>query len=246
MSTKPTARAIAPTHFPCRSQLYRWHRSAGARFEEVAGSVVVAEYTDPADEATQATQLALVDLSTLPRVGFKGAGAPTWLVQQGALLPDSPNRAERLEDNSLIVRLSATELLILSSPITRSAFTLKLQDRWSLESTKGVYLLPRRDSHCWYALTGIHAPATLAKLCGVDFRTQNFSEYEVAQTSLAHVNAIILRSDFATTPCFLILSDVSSAEYLWEALIDAMAEFRGSAVGMVALRALDTTPKHAR
>ena len=39
-----------------------------------------------------------------------------------------------------------------------------------------------------------------------------------------------------------ILSDVSSAEYLWDALLDAlldaMVEFNGSVVGMAALRAL--------
>ena len=34
MSTTPTAQTIAPTHYPCRSQLYRRHISSGARFEE--------------------------------------------------------------------------------------------------------------------------------------------------------------------------------------------------------------------
>lgn len=245
MSTTPKVRTIAPTHYRRRSQLYRRHLLAGARFEEVAGSAVVAEYTETADEANHATQLALVDLSTLSRVGFKGAGAPAWLKEQGLRLPDSPNQSKRQEDGSLIARLSANEFLILSNLTSDSAFTASLKDSWSLESTEAIYLLPRGDSHCWFALTGAYAPTTLAKVCGVDFRTHKFSEYEVAQTSLAGINAIILRNDFATTPCFLILSDVSSAEYLWEALLDAMAEFSGSAVGMVALRALETPPEHA-
>lgn len=242
MSTTPTAKTIAPTHYLCRSQLYRHHLSARARFEEVASSAVVAEYADTDAEVNQATHLALADLSTLPRVGFKGAGAPAWLEQQGAQLPNSPNQAARQKGGSLIARLSINELLILSDLIADSTLTAVLQDRWSLESTTRVYSLPRSDSHCWFALTGNHATTTLAKVCGVDMRTHKFAECEIAQTSLARVDAIILRNDLTTTPCFFILSDVSSTEYLWDALLDAMVEFHGSPVGIAALRTLQAEP----
>ncbi len=242
MSTTPIAQTIAPTHYPCRSQLYRRHISSGARFEEVDDSAVVADYADAGDEVHQATHLALADLSTLPRTGFKGAGAPGWLEEHGTQLPNSPNQAAQQEDGSLIARLSFGELLILSDLNSESTLPAILQDRWSLESAKRVYSLPRRDSHCWFALTGKHAPTTLAKVCGVDMRTHKFAECAVAQTSLARVNAIILRNDLATTTCLFILSDVSSAEYLWDALLDAMVEFKGGVVGMAALRALAVAP----
>lgn len=242
MSTTLSARATAPTQYSCRSQLYRRHLNARARFEEVAGSAVVAEYAEAGDEVHQATHLALADLSTLPRTGFKGAGAPGWLEEQGAQVPDSPNQATRQKDGSLIARLSVEELLILSDLFADSTLPAVLQDRWSLESTKRVYSLPRGDSHCWFALIGDHATTTLAKVCGVDMRTHKFAECQIAQTSLARVNAIILRNDLATTPCFFILSDVSSTEYLWDALLDAMAEFHGRPVGIAALRTLQAEP----
>ena len=242
MSTTLTARATAPTQYSCRSQLYRRHLNARARFEEVAGSAVVAEYAEAGDEVHQATHLALADLSTLPRTGFKGAGAAGWLEQQGAQVPSSPNQATRQKDGSLIARLSIEELLILSDLIADSTLPAVLQDRWSLESTKRVYSLPRGDRHCWFALIGDHASTTLAKVCGVDMRTHKFAECQIAQTSLARVNAIILRNDLATTPCFFILSDVSSTEYLWDALLDAMVEFHGSPVGIAALRTLQAAP----
>jgi sarcosine oxidase subunit gamma len=73
-------------------------------------------------------------------------------------------------------------------------------------------------------------------------RTHKFAGHEIAQTSLARVNAIILRNDLATTPCFFILSDVTSTEYLWDALLDAMVEFEGSPVGIEALRILQAEP----
>jgi sarcosine oxidase, subunit gamma len=233
-----TARTTTPIDYTCRSQIYRRHLSSGARFEELAGSAVVADYSGAGDEAHQSTQLALADLSTLPRTGFKGTGAPDWLEEHGAKLPNSPNQAAQQEDGSLVARLSNDESLILGDLNAESTLPSMLQERWSLESARRVYPLPRRDSHCWFALTGKHASAMLAKVCGVDMRTHKFAAGTVAQTSLARVNAIILRNDLATTSCLFILSDVSSAEYLWDALLDAMAEFEGCPVGIAALRAL--------
>ncbi len=238
MSTTPKARTTLPVHHPCRSQIYRRHVSAGARFEEVGRAAVPSEYGQADDEEIQAGQLALADLSTLPKTGFKGAGAPGWLERQDKRLPNSPNFAVRQNDGSLIAQLSANELLILSDLAANSDVVATLQDRYSLDTTERVYSLPRSDSHCWFALTGKFAATALAKICGVDLRAHKFALYEVAQTSLARVNAIILRNDLDTTPCFFILSDVSSAEYLWDAFLDVMAEFNGGKVGIRALRAL--------
>lgn len=242
MNSSQTAQLFAPTHYARRSQLYRWHLNAQARFEEVAGSAVVAEYAEAENEVDLARHLALADLSTVPRVGFRGLGASVWLEQQGARLPDSPNQAKRQEDGSLLGRLSAIEFLILSDPISNSTLPEILQDRWSLNSTKRVYSLPRSDSHCWLALTGDRAPATFAKICGVDLRTDKFAEFAIAQTSLARINTIILRNDLAKTPCFFILSDVSSAEYLWGVMLDAMVEFHGIVAGMAAIKTLAAEP----
>ena len=242
MSATPTAHATAPTQFSCRSQLYRLHVIAGARFEEVAGSAVVADYGDAGGEVQQARRLALTDLSTLARTGFKGGGAPDWLEAQAVRLPNIANQAVRQKDGSLVARLSNNELLVLSDLHSDATLPATLQDKWSLESTERVYRLPRRDSHCWFALSGENAATTLSKVCGVDLRAHKFAEHEIAQTSLAKVNAIILRDDLAATPCFFILSDVSCAEYLWDALLDAMAEFHGSPVGIAAFRTLQAEP----
>lgn len=98
-----------------------------------------------------------------------------------------------------------------------------------------VYPLPRADSHSWLALCGSHAPDTLAKVCAVDLRPQHFENGQIAQTSLAKINAIILRSDIGKLTNYAIFSDSGSVEYLWDCLLDAMAEHRGSPVGLQAL-----------
>lgn len=221
-----------------RSQLYRRHVEDGGQFEKTTDSLVVASYPNTADEQQQATHLGLADLSTLPRSGFKGRGAPRWVEQQGAHLPDAPNRAQVQEDGSLIARLSHEELLILCDLSLTSTLPGTLQKSWSIDTAEKTYSLPRSDSHCWFALTGRHAAETCAKVCGVNLRTHKFADGEIAQTSLARVNAIIVRNDLGITPCFYILSDVSSAEFLWDCLLDAMQEFGGSPVGIAALRKL--------
>lgn len=224
--------------------MYRRHLDARARFEQFADTAVVAEYAGAGDEVRQATRLALADLSTLPRTGFRGSDAPGWLEEQGAQLPKSPNRSSRQKDGGVIARLSTDEFLIFSGLVSDS--TLRLQDRGRLESGKRIYTLPRRDSHCWLALTGTYASTTLAKVCGVDLRLHKFAELEVAQTLIARINAIILRIDLATTPCFFILCDVSVTEYLWDTMLDAMAEFQGTPVGIMALRTLESRMKDSQ
>lgn len=61
---------------------------------------------------------------------------------------------------------------------------------------------------------GDHATITLTRGCGVDMRTHKLAEREIAQTSLARMNAITLHNDLTSTPCFFIRSDLSSTEYL--------------------------------
>jgi len=230
-----------PDNYLRRSQLYRRHIAAGATFEACGNSAIVAEYSERGVELEQACNLALADLSTLPRVGFKGVGAPEWLREHGAQLPDSPNFAERQKDGSVLARLSTEESLVLGVA-DGSALVTTLRNSWSLESATRVYSLPRSDSHCWLALTGNHAAATLAKICAVDLRTAEFADGRIAQTSLAGVGAVVLRNDLSTTPCFFILSDVSATEYLWDALLDAMAEFSGGVVGLAVIRAMLAEP----
>jgi sarcosine oxidase subunit gamma len=227
-----------PDCFMRRSQLYRWHLAAGAEYEEHGDAGAVNYYSGSDNEHELALQLGLIDLSTLPRTGFKGRGAPTWIALQGPELPERPNRARVHTDGSLVVRLSQEELLVLSDLQLNATLADQLQQDWSIDTTDGVYLLPRADSHCWFALTGRYAAETFSKVCGVDLRDEKFAQGDIAQTSLARVNAIIIRNDLGTTPCFYILSDVSSAEFLWTCLLDAMLEFDGSPVGIAALRRL--------
>jgi sarcosine oxidase subunit gamma len=236
--SEPAGQYSHPKQFLRRSQLYRWHLQAGAQYTDANAAGLVDCYPGKDGGSQRAMQLGIADLSTLPRTGFKGREAPAWVQQQDCDIPDRSNRAMLHGDGSLVARLAQEELLILSDLQLNAGLAEQLQQKWSIESAAGVYLLPRADSHCWFALTGHHATHMFSKVCGVDLREKNFAIGDIAQTSLARVNAIIIGHRLGNTPCFYILSDSSSAQFLWTSLLDAALEFDGGPVGMKALKGL--------
>lgn len=175
-----------------------------------------------------AAPVVLTDLSPFARTGFKGADTPDWLVRQGLTIPEAPNRAAVQGDGSVLARLSAGEFLLLGHPGDEMGLVERLETAWSWGDGAGLcFPLPRQDSHAWFHLRGDKVPEMLAKLCGVDLRRHAFAAGTVAQTSIARLNGIVVRHG----DDFHLLADSASAEYLWDCLVDAMAEFGGSVAG---------------
>ncbi len=219
----------APDPPPARSFVYRRLLAAGARFDRDGGARRIAD----GDEEV-ARRLGLADLSLAPRAGFKGCGALAWLAGRGAAAPDRDNRAAALPDGARLARLAPGEALLLGGRSRIAA----LEAAWRDERPVACYPAPRGDSHCWLRILGDHAPAMLAKLCAVDLRPHRFAALEVAQTFVARLAAIVLRDDAGAAPGYHLLADSASAVYLWDCLLDAMAEFDGGPVGTEALAAL--------
>lgn len=235
-----TATAIQPQDYTRRSFVYRGLLARGARFGEVGGAAVAFDYGNEDSEVEQARTLGLSDLSPLARCGFKGAGTIEWLAGQGIEVPEQPNRAQPQGDGCVAARLSLTEVLVLGDLAGQADTCTRLVQTWESEaqppSPPRGFPLPRADSHAWLSLTGAQVPAMLAKLCGVDLRPGVFANNSVAQTSVARLNAVIIRDDLGKTLNYYLLPDSASAAYLWDCLSDAMTEFAGAPVGLAALR----------
>jgi sarcosine oxidase subunit gamma len=212
--------------------------AAGARLTPVRGGLVAVDHGDPAAERAALASLALVDLSPLPRVGFKGRGTPEWLAGEGVRLPE-PNLALRQEDGTLAARLAPREALLLP-PLTGDPDpTARLEPAWreARRSRPGEplgYPVPRADSHAWFLVAGERAPAMFAKVCGVDLRPDRFAPFRVAQTQAMRLSVVVIR-DEGGLPAWHLLLDSASAEYAWDCLLDAMAEFGGRPAGLAAL-----------
>ena len=179
-------------------------------------------------------QCAVVDLTGLPRVGFRGTQSGEYLQSRGFSLPDKPNHAVTQPDGSQVARLSQTEYLILGSLRDRGERIADEEARWELDHLAN-YLLPREDSHAWLQLSGVHTAEVMSKLCGVDLRSTAFAQGAVAQTSAARINVIVINVSAESHPIFHVLCDRASLEYFKGALMDAMAEFNGRALQIDAL-----------
>ncbi|UTW08907.1 sarcosine oxidase subunit gamma [Pseudomonas benzenivorans] len=214
-----------------RSPLYPLH--AGARLAALGNSAVVARYSEQ-EERAQLERCALIDLTNLPRVGFRGADSAAYLSARDFQLPDAANQSLTQADSSLIARLSQTEYLLLGSLHDVGARIAALEADWRLGDSAN-YLLPRQDSHAWLQLTGQYIAEVMAKLCGVDLRPKAFPMGAVAQTSAARINVIVINQSAGDLPSFQILCDRASVNYFWDAMLDAMQEFGGAPVGVDAL-----------
>lgn len=228
--------AISPTDLVRRSNLYRVSTGLGASWADVNGFACPADYGDAAGEASAAAHLGIADLTALPRAGYKGWDMAGWTASQGVDLPD-PNQARPQSDGTLACRLSGGELLLLSDDGAASATIDKLADAWTMEDAV-CYPVPRSDTNARIAITGASVPHMMAKMCGIDLRAHRFENHRIAQTSVARMNAILIRNDRGDTYALDMVLDSASIVYMWECLTDAMAEFDGRAVGLDAVRAL--------
>jgi sarcosine oxidase, subunit gamma len=239
----PAEASISPTAHPRRSCIYRVLQQAGARFAPINDAAIAIDFGGPAEVAAeQARTMGIADLSVLPRTGFKGAGTVEWLTAQGLAIGPDSNRAYPQPGGELAARLAPTEIFLIDSLAGTGELIRRLNAAWSWGNEKPRrlvgYPMPRSESHAWFMVTGNQAPAMFAKICGVDLRLHRFAAGAIAQTSVAKMSAIVVRVDLGGTPAFHLLADSASAEYLWTCVLDAMAEFNGSAVGWSALRKL--------
>lgn len=232
----------APDDLLCRSFVYRKLRERNATFEVLGDAAVARDFGDAGGEGETARRLGLADLSPLPRLGVKGAGTADWLAAQGIRIPAESNQAVRQASGALAARLAPAELLLLGDLSGDPAPLDAIAAAWRAEPLPPArprgYLLPRRHSHFWFLVSGEKAATMFAKLCGVDLRPGKFADGRIAQTSLARMNAVVIRDDRGGVPAYHLLGDSASAEYLWDCLLDAMAEFEGAPVGLAAVRAL--------
>ena len=123
----------------------------------IGDSAIASHFGDVTTQIEQAKTMAIADLSPLPRIGFKGPDTPDWLKAQGVDLPSTPNRAVQQSNGLVIGALSWDEHLILSSLSGDHGICNTLKNSWHIDDGQRCYLMPRADSHAWFAIIGTHA-----------------------------------------------------------------------------------------
>ncbi|WP_028925246.1 2Fe-2S iron-sulfur cluster-binding protein [Pseudonocardia acaciae] len=180
------------------------------------------EFTTPAP----ASPFASVPAST--------TGAALTLSDASALLktlvratPDGParttlgtpfGRAAREADGSLVIGSGPGEWLLLGTPASVvSRRVAGLEELVSVvDLTHGRALL---------RLTGQRAADLLAKVCAIDLSDDVTPDGAALRTSVARLVTDLVRNDLDGTPSYLLHCERSSGRYLWDAVLDAGAEF---------------------
>jgi len=169
------------------------------------------------------SRIKLQDGTIFSRVGFRGQGVEGFLVDQGLPVPSVPNQSETSDTGLVILRLSMTEFWILDIDNTQHEKIDALE--LASKDLSKVYRLYCQHSHAFFVLAGKDLSNMFAKICGVDLSERAFSVASIAQTSVARTNAIVVRQEKNGEEAFLLLSDLASSQYLWDAIVDASKEF---------------------
>ena len=76
-----------------------------------------------------------------------------------------------------------------------------------------------------FRLSGANAAKALEKVCSIDWSDIMTPDGAVLSASIAGVSCDIVRQDQDGTPSYLVLADRSFGQYLFDAVLDAGAEF---------------------
>jgi len=226
-----------PQVFHRRTPLRRMLDEQGMPWSALADCMIA----DPADPNGAASRLGIADLTPLPRLGFKGRRTIPAMKARGIEFDGEANRAFRQPDGSLCLVLAASEVVLLSNLAGDGTRLAALEEGYRIEDGERAYPVPRRDGSAWFAVTGRFAPKMFSKLCGVDLRPHRFENLRIAQTSVARLNAVVVRADVGGTIAFHVLADSASAAYFLECLRDGAQEFDGRLIGLSVLRGLETS-----
>jgi heterotetrameric sarcosine oxidase gamma subunit len=129
-------------------------------------------------------------------------------------------RSRRGDDGTLILRVRPAQWLLFAAPGRGP----ELVERWqSAASDEFVSVLDVTAGRAVLRLTGDAGPALLAKVCALDLDAA--PDGSALRSSVAKVNAEVIRADRPDRRSYLLACDRSFGRYLFDALADAGAEF---------------------
>ena len=142
-----------------------------------------------AEDLPPAGRLTLTDLTVRQRFGIKGPGSSKWLESQGMSLP--PVNRIATQDGVKLIRLGGDDFLAIDG--TAGNAVAGLTAAWNAAASPRGYWSWRDEGWNWMRLSGPLTEAVVARLCALDLRPGRFAEDEVAQTRVAHLEAVLIR-----------------------------------------------------
>ena len=148
---------------------------------DVAGASLVLWFDDAEQERRAAQRLALCDLSSLPRTGYKGNAATNWLREQQVPIPAETFESKRLRDGGIDLKVASDEYFLEAGP---TGLDLPPQ---VANFPPECFPVVREDASI--VLCGVRSKDVLQQVCGYDFSTAALDR--VVYTRLAGVDAAV-------------------------------------------------------
>jgi heterotetrameric sarcosine oxidase gamma subunit len=140
-------------------------------------------------------------------------------------------RAERRGD-ALLIGSGPGEWLLLASGMTTQELVAQFLPAPGEEFVSSVDLTHGR---ALLRLSGADSARTLAKVCSVNLADSFCPDRSALRAPVASVTTDIVRDDRSSLRSYLVHCERSSGQFLFEALLDAGAEFGAEAVGLLGL-----------
>ncbi|PBC03516.1 hypothetical protein [Mesorhizobium sp. WSM3860] len=150
-------------------------------------------------------QLIVTDLTARPRFGIKGPGSSAWLEAQRLSLP--PVNRIAMQVGVRLLRLGSDDFLAVDEASGEAVANLVAA--WQAEKGRRGYWSWREEGWSWMRLSGPLVEASMSRLCALDLRPGRFAEDAVAQTRVAHLEAVLVRSEEG----FDVFFDIASTAF---------------------------------
>jgi sarcosine oxidase, subunit alpha len=206
-----------------RTPLHHWHKMQNAQFHDLEGWQVVKTYSTAESEITAARiGLALADVSAFAKVRVRSErdDGKRGTVRQLEIASARWHACFLSEDHALLL---ASKPRSLKEPLI---------------SWPNCRTLDVTSTYAGFIVLGLHLEPFLRRVTHFDVRLASWPINSCAETSLARVEAILVRSDEFEVPSVRILVPWDVGEYVWERLLEAGREWQMTPIGLDALSML--------
>lgn len=135
--------------------------------------------------------------------------------------------ATRDHDGNLVVGSGPGEWLVLGPVGSAAGLVERLRPATSPAAGAGelVTVVDLTHGRALMRLTGSRSPDLLAKVCAIDLRDATTPNGAAFRSSVARLVTDVIRDDLEDVRSYLLHCEMSSGQYLFDALLDAGGEF---------------------
>jgi sarcosine oxidase, subunit alpha len=249
------ALAGRPIEAAKRSSIHGRHRDLGARVQWAGDWRRAYDYGDPQGEAIAVQKAAgLIDVSTLGKMLVRGPDAGAFLdrlypnrfsnlkpgrIRYGVISSD----AGRIVDDGTICRID-DETFYVTTTSSGAAAMEEWFGWWLADWKMDVHMTDVTQAISAVNLAGPKAREIMAKLTEIDVSNEAFAYMDGKRAAIAGVPCLILRIGFVGEVGYEIHYPSAHGEFLWDALMEAGAEFGLKPFGLEPQRLLRLQKMH--